>query len=193
MDLEKIKFIERLHPKQWLNAAREHQCAAEIIFEHELPFRGHPTIAPKHAGALLLYGFAFECLLKGIIIAKNPGIRNPAKWGCTLEEDKSLQELRKNDPKWMTHDMIKLIELAGVQISTRDRRFLWQLEALTIWSARYPVSRSEPKSIRYDEDKIPDLIRDPNPNDPELIREVFSIFEDELVPLVASDDTPAPS
>jgi hypothetical protein len=31
MDLEKIKFIERLHPKQWLNAAREHQYAAALV------------------------------------------------------------------------------------------------------------------------------------------------------------------
>ena len=35
MDLEKNRFIERLHPKVWLNAAREHQYAAEIIFKHE--------------------------------------------------------------------------------------------------------------------------------------------------------------
>src|SRR5260370_28315593 len=81
MDLEKSRFIERLHPKHWLNAAREHRYAAEVIFEHELPFRGDPTRRPKHAGALLLYGFAFECLLKGIIIAKHPDIRSPAKWG----------------------------------------------------------------------------------------------------------------
>jgi hypothetical protein len=59
MDLEKNRFIERLHPKAWLNAAREHRYAAEIIFKHEQPFWGHHTRQPKHAGALLLYGFAF--------------------------------------------------------------------------------------------------------------------------------------
>jgi hypothetical protein len=185
MDLEKIRFIERLHPKHWLSAAREHRYAAEIIFTHELPFRGHPTRAPKHASALLLYGFAFECLLKGIIIAKNPDIRNSDKWGCTAEEDVPLQKLRDKDVKWMTHDMLRLIELAEVQVSNRDRRFLWQLEAITTWGARYPVSRSVPKGIRYDEDKVPDFIRDPNPNDPELIRSVFSYLESQLISLLA--------
>jgi hypothetical protein len=71
--------------------------------------------------------------------------------------------------------------LAGIQLSDRHCRFLWQLEALTVWSARYPVSLSVPKGIRYDEENVPDFVRDPNPNDPELIRQVFSILENELV------------
>jgi hypothetical protein len=181
MDLEKNRFIERLHPSVWLNAAQEHRYAAEIIFKHEQRYWGHHTRSPRHAGALLLYGFAFECLLKGIIIAKHPDIRNPANWGCTEEEDEPLSKVRKKGPYWMTHDMKKLIQLAGIKISDRHCRFLWQLEALTVWSARYPVSLSVPKSIRYDEENVPDVVRDPNPNDPELIRQVFSILENELV------------
>jgi hypothetical protein len=130
---------------------------------------------------LLLYGFAFECLLKGIIIAKHPDIRNPANWGCTAEEDEPLLKVRRKGPNWMTHDMKKLIQLGSITISDRHCRFLSQLEALTVWSARYLVSLSAPKGIRYDEENVPDFVRDPNPNDPELIRQVFSILESEVV------------
>jgi hypothetical protein len=164
MDIMRDHHIAQLHPKVWLGAARTLRYSADIIFEHERPFadilhkvavseldRSHLTRWPKHAGAHLLYAFAFENLLKGIIIAKHPEIRNPAHWGCTAEEDKELQKVRANGPKWMTHDVMALVRLAEITIPEPYLRLLWLFEAKAMWSGRYPASTSVPNSVRYDD------------------------------------------
>jgi hypothetical protein len=110
MDLIKDQHVRLLHPKHWLAAARNLRGSAEVIIAHERPFeevaRGistgefdgsHFTRHPNFVGAQLLYAFAFENLLKGIIIAKNPEIRNPDMWGVTEEEEEILKERRKKE------------------------------------------------------------------------------------------------
>src|SRR5437660_11917750 len=94
MDLVRDQHVERLRPKYWLAAARSLRYSADIIFDHERPYaeilhavavgvldRSHLKQWPNHASAHLLYAFAFENLLKGVIIAKTPGILDPAMWG----------------------------------------------------------------------------------------------------------------
>jgi hypothetical protein len=139
MDWVKDQHVERLHPKFWLGAARSLQYSADIIFEHERPFaetlhavaiseldKSHLTRWPKLAGAHLLCAFAFENLLKGIIIAKNPAIRDPNIWGTTAEEERPLKKTRdeKGLNEWMSHDVKKLLQLADISIPEPYLRLL---------------------------------------------------------------------
>lgn len=196
MDWVKDQHIERLHPKYWLGAARSLQYSADIIFEHERPFaeilhrvaiseldKSQLKRWPKLAGAHLLYAFAFENLLKGIIIAKHPEIRDPAIWGTTEEEEKSLRPLRARNRllRWMSHDMRELVQLAEITIQEPYLRLLWLFEGKAVWRGRYATASSVPKTVRLDEEGFPDSIQYPDPNDHEMVRELFRMLEDELV------------
>lgn len=153
MDWVKDQHVERLHPKYWLGAARSLQYSAVIIFEHERPFaetlhavaiseldKSHLTRWPNFAGARLLYAFAFENLLKGIIIARNPDIRDSAIWGTTAEEEKPLRKTRdeRGLNEWMSHDVKKLLQLADISIPEPYLRLLWIFEGIAVWVADIP-------------------------------------------------------
>lgn len=200
MDRVKDKHIERLHPKAWLGAARSLRYSADIIFEHERPFaetlhavaigelpRSHLTQWPNLAGAQLLYAFAFENLLKGIIHAKHPELRDPAMWGVTEEEDRPLRKKRKEGLQWMTHDMKELVRLAEIKIPERYFRLLWLFETKATWSGRYPVSTSVPQSVRFDNEGLPDSIQWPDPSDHTMVAELFGMIEAELAHLIPSE------
>jgi hypothetical protein len=178
MDLIKDQHVERLRPKYWLNAARNLKSSADVIF--------------GKVGAHLLYGFAFENLLKGIIIAKYPAIGDPCKWGITEDEDKALVKLRGGDPKWATHDMRRLVELADISIRESDLRLLWMFEGLVTWSGRYPTALSAPRSVRIDEGGVPDFITYPDPNDREVVSMLFAQLEGELVKLIEGAEASRP-
>jgi hypothetical protein len=199
MDLIKNQHVERLHPKYWLGVARSLQYSADIIFEHERPFaeilhavaiseldRSHLTRWPKLAGAHLLYAFAFENLLKGIIIAKNPEIRDPAIWGTTEEEEKSLRGLRNERglSQWISHDLKKLVQLADINIPEPYLRLLWIFEGKAVWSGRYPTALTAPKSVRLDDEGVPDFIQYPDPSDHGMVQEVFRFLESALFQLI---------
>jgi hypothetical protein len=162
MDLVKDRHVERLHPRYWLGAARSLRYSAEVIIEHEQPYadilrnvaignldRDNLKQWPNHAGAQLLYAYAFENLLKGIIIAKNPAIRNLDLWGATEEEEIRLSKERRKQglSHWMTHDAKKLVRLAGVALPYDYGRLLWILEGKAVWSGKYPAAVSSPKGV----------------------------------------------
>jgi hypothetical protein len=180
MDLVKDQHVERLHPKYWLGAARSLQYSADVIFEHERPFaetlhavaiseldKSHLTRWPNLAGARLLYAFAFENLLKGIIIARNPDIRDSAIWGTTAEEERPLRKARdeRGLNEWMSHDVKKLLQLADINIPEPYLRLLWIFEGIAVWRGRYPAASSAPRSVRLDDEGLPDSIHYPDPSD----------------------------
>ena len=169
MDMVKDQHIARLHPKARLGAARSLRYSADIIFENERPFaevlhavaigeldRSHLTQWPNHAGAQLLYVFAFENLLKGIVHAKHPELRDPAMWGVTKEEDKPLKKKRREGLQWLTHDIKELVRLAEIEIPEPYFRLLWLFETKATWRGRYPVSTSVPRTVRLDSEGLPD-------------------------------------
>jgi len=202
MDMVKDQHVERLHPKYWLGAARSLKYSADIIFEHERPFaetlhavaigdldKSHLTRWPNLAGARLLYAFAFENLLKGIIIAKNPGIRDAAIWGTTAEEKKPLKKTRDKKVlnEWMSHDVKKLLQLADISIPEPYVRLLWLFEGIAVWRGRYPAALSAPRSVRLDDEGLPDSIQYPDPSDHEMVVELFRMLEGELAGLIPPD------
>jgi hypothetical protein len=189
--IDKDQYVERLHPNYWLRAARSLQYSADIIFEHERPFAEtlHAVAIskldksqPNLAGARLLYAFAFENLLKGIIIARNPDIRDPAIWGTTAEDEKLLRKARGDE--WMSHDVKKLLQLANISIPAPYLRLLWIFEGIAVWRGRYPAARSAPRSVRLDDEGLPDSIQWPDHSDHKMVSELFRILESELVRLI---------
>jgi hypothetical protein len=105
--------------------------------------------------------FAFENLLKGIIIAKNPAIRDPTMWGTTAEEEKARKKTRdeKGLSEWMSHDVKKLLQLADISIPEPYLRLLWIFEGKAVWSGRYPTALSAPRRVRLDDEGLPDFIQ----------------------------------
>jgi hypothetical protein len=118
----------------------------------------------------LLYAFAFENLLKGIIIARNPDIRDSAIWGKTAEEDKPLRKTRdeRGLNEWMSHDVKKLLQLANISIPEPYLRLLWIFEGIAVWRGRYPAALSAPRSVRLDDEGLPDSIQWPDPSNHEM-------------------------
>jgi hypothetical protein len=202
MDRVRDQHVERLRPRYWLGAARSLRYSADIIFEHERPYaqildavalgsldRSHLKQWPNHAGAHLLYAFAFENLLKGIIIAKTPGVLDSAIWGITEDEDRPLRKLRveRGYESWITHDVKKLLELAGIEIPEPYRRLLWLFEGKAVWSGRYPTASSAPKGVRLYDDQIPDFVQHPDPSNQVLVGELFRMLESELARLIPTE------
>lgn len=93
----------------------ENGIASEEILEAE----------PKFLPAFMLYGFALENLLKGVLVARD----------ANLVGDKKI-----NVPK--THDLVALADLAKISLSTTQRDLLKRLSTITTWSGRYPAAVS---------------------------------------------------
>jgi len=140
-------------PAAWLRSAGRLRDAAEAILKHELPAEraysqareiadGEASaeslrndtgvgsadikaIAPNYPPAQLLYAYAIENVLKGLIVFKLPG----------LIQEQALHGVLK------THDLNKLAKKAKVAV---DQQHEWPvLEALThlsLWAGRYSIA-----------------------------------------------------
>ena len=75
---------------------------------------------------LMLYGFAMENLIKALIVKKDP----------------SLPLIEKGAIKWGVngHDLLSLIEKAGIDPTEDERLILPALTEWAVWQGRYPTS-----------------------------------------------------
>jgi hypothetical protein len=89
------------------------------------------AIAPNYPPAQLMYAYAIENVLKGLIVSKRPDL---------------IQE-RELDGELATHNLIKLAEKAEFTIHVQERPVLEALSQLSIWAGRYPVARSRGKFV----------------------------------------------
>jgi hypothetical protein len=149
---EQFKAAQR--PIAWLLSAERLRDAAEIICKHEqtaeIPyFRAYAAaqeeavaeaysdgrtagvveikaIPPNYPPAQLLYAFAIENVLKGLIVANTPGL---------------IDERRLND-ELTTHNLIELAEKAQFAVQPQERKMLEALSHLSVWAARYPTART---------------------------------------------------
>jgi hypothetical protein len=154
---EQFKAAQR--PIAWLLSAERLRDAAEVICKHEraaeIPYFQAHTAAEKEAAAKaysdgndagvaeikamppnyppaqLLYAFAIENVLKGLIVANTPG----------LIEERSLND------ELTTHNLIKLAEKAQFTVHVQERPVLQALSQLSIWAGRYPVARTRREYI----------------------------------------------
>jgi len=147
-----LLFKAGQQPAAWLRSAGHLRDAAEMILKHELPAEisyskerkiaeqealavsvrdGTDTgvadikaIAPNYPPAQLLYAYAIENVLKGLIVSKRPGL---------IQQDKLHGELK-------THDLIKLAKKAKAAVEQHERPVLKALSELSISAGRYPVA-----------------------------------------------------
>ncbi len=129
--------------------------AAEIILRHEVEkeipyFRAHAAsvqqataysegldagvteiqaLAPNYPPAQLLYAYAIENVLKGLIVASRPRL---------IEERELNGELK-------SHDLLKLADKASFAVHVQEKPVLLALSKLSIWAGRY--RRAKPQRI----------------------------------------------
>jgi len=154
-DAAKLLFKAAQQPAAWLRSAEHLRDAAEIILKHELPAeisysQAHKiaeeeaaavsvhdgtgvaeikAVAPNYPPAQLLYAYAIENVLKGLIVSKRPDL---------IQDDKLDDELKN-------HDLNELAEKAEVTVDERDERpVLEALSKLSIWAGRYPAALNQP-------------------------------------------------
>lgn len=115
-------------PSSWRFEAYKLSLAASILYNEVNKNLLPPTLHPKNPHhilvsdqANLLQGYAIECLLKGIIISNNG-----------LSESKNLITGRNG------HSLIKLTQLAEVEVSKLETYLLKHVEAIIKWAGRYP-------------------------------------------------------
>lgn len=156
---EKDMFKAAQRPVAWLLSAERLRDAAEIILRHEvekeIPYfrahadavhqataeaysEGHDTgvseiqaVAPNYPPAQLLYAYAIENVLKGLIIASRPRL---------IEERELNGELK-------SHDLLKLADKASFAVHVQEKPILLALSKLSIWAGRYPVARSRKEYV----------------------------------------------
>lgn len=113
---------------------------------------------------LLLSGYALECLLKGLLMARNPEIAN----------DKKLIKARI-----ATHDICKLSDDCGVTL-TKDERELLELIGRHIAWGKYPASihlEDTPSWIDPDDQKNKSLAVSNPYHEDRLKRIVDSVYQ----------------
>jgi hypothetical protein len=147
-EFKKLVFKAAQRPTAWLHSAERLRNAAEAILKHELPAEGlyfealkiaeeeaagndagHAeikAIPPNYPPAQLMYAYAIENVLKGLIVSKRPDL---------IREDKLARELTSNPP----HNLIKFAEKAKFEVDDDERRVLGALSQLAMWAGRYPL------------------------------------------------------
>jgi hypothetical protein len=146
-EFKQLVFEAGQQPAAWLRSAERLRDAAEVILKHELPAEiaykiakeeaitdAHgndassayiKAIPPNYPPAQLLYAYAVENVLKGLIVLKRPDL---------------IQE-RKLDDELDNHDLNELAKKADVTVDGQhERPVLEALSQLSIWAGRYPVA-----------------------------------------------------
>lgn len=154
-EFAKQQFTAAQQPAAWLRSAERLRDAADAILKQELPaeipyFQAHmvaeeeavanaysdgndagvaeiKAIPPNYPPAQLMYAYAIENVLKGLIISK---------WPDLIQERELAGELA-------THKLIKLAEKADFTVHVQERPVLEALSQLSIWAGRYPVARTQ--------------------------------------------------
>jgi len=153
-EIAKQTFKAGQQPAAWLRSARRLRDAAEAILMHELSAeRAYSealkiadeeavaemasndsgvgsaeikAIAPNYPPAQLLYAYAIENVLKGLMVFKRPDL---------IQEHELHGELT-------THDLNELAKKAKVTVEQQhEQPVLEALTRLSIWAGRYPISR----------------------------------------------------
>ncbi len=123
-----------LTPGIWLQFARRLKYAGDTLYEkyqehyHEVQ-RGLDSVVDTLTFSLnitstLLYGLAFENILKAILIQDDP---------CRVQNGKLV--------KWPGggHDLTALVEAAGLDLGSQSAQLLERLSMFVTWAGRYPV------------------------------------------------------
>ncbi len=145
-------FKAAQQPALWLISAEALRDAAEVIIKREddylVPYlrahdeavnvamgiacaegekAGHAEIAaktPNYPPAQVLYAYAIENALKGLIVANDPGLIKGDKLDAALKD----------------HDLLELAERADFTVHLQEEEVLAALSLISVWAGRYPVA-----------------------------------------------------
>lgn len=159
-EFSKEQFKAAQQPFAWLLSAEHLRDAAEAILKHELSaevpyFRAYSeaekvavteaysegndagsafikAMPPNYPPAQLLYAYAIENVLKGLIVVQLPH----------LIEDRELSGELKS------HNLLKLAAKANFTVHQQERDVLEALSQLSIWAGRYPVAQTRREYIQ---------------------------------------------
>ena len=143
----------------WLISAERLRDAAEVILQHEVQFEipyfraydqavqqalsiactdGNTNgsaeiscVAPNYPAAQLLYAYAIENVLKGLIVANQPNLIDGTRINKSIE----------------SHNLLTLASTATFQVHIQEEPVLKALSELSVWAGRYPVALSRAKYI----------------------------------------------
>ena len=104
-------------------AAAERAQAAFASSADEVVVEAVDETEPRFLPAFMMYGFAIENLLKGIMVMRNPSLVNDERIGVPS-----------------THNLAHLAQQAGYTPTANETRLLDALSTITTWSGRYPVA-----------------------------------------------------
>ena len=107
--------------------AEEEAAAARVRYGADLAVADIKATAPNYPPGQLLYAYAIENVLKGLIVFKRPDL---------IKEHKLDGELKN-------HDLNELAEKAEVTVEQDERPVLEALSRLSIWTGRYPVALNQ--------------------------------------------------
>jgi len=159
-------FKAAQQPVTWLLSAESLRDAAEVVIRREDEFlvpylraydeavkiavanayaegekAGHaeiPCRTPNYPPALVLYAYAIENVLKGLIVANDPSL---------IDGDKLNAVLR-------THELVDLAKRADFVVHVEEKPVLRALSELSVWAGRYPVAQN-----------VRDFVGTPNPDE----------------------------
>lgn len=111
-----------LWPYAWFGKATELLHCATLVLEKPVagPLKGS---FQNTAVFMMLHGFAFENMLKGLIVAKSPST--------------SQRKL------FSTHELAKLAQEAGLKCSDQDENLLLRLQHFAVQGGRYPAPKAK--------------------------------------------------
>lgn len=147
-----VMYRAAQNPGNWLSSGERLRDTAEIILSQEMAkevpyFRAHEAATqqalamaysgtndagsaeitcepPNYPPAQLLYAYAIENVLKGLIVVNDATV---------VDENKINKRLK-------SHDLIELSGDAGVKVHIEEQPVLAALSDLSIWAGRYPVA-----------------------------------------------------
>ena len=146
-----LEFFPRLQP--WDPLERAYSQAREIADKEavaesvrndtEFATADTKAFAPNYPPAQLLYAYAIENVLKGLMVFKRPDL---------VQEHELHGELK-------THDLNELAKKAKVTVEQRERPVLEVLTNLSTWAGSYPIARGPsdetPNMLLPLEDELP--------------------------------------
>jgi hypothetical protein len=158
----------------WLNIAQHLKLSAEVILKHlfEVSENSSASQAVKlnkkvafMESYMMLTGFAFENLLKGIDIGREPSL---------IDDNK----LRKKRWPRNGHGISKIAHRIDEKLSAKEIDLFKRLEEFIYWAGRYPVSI---KATEFSNSIEPENLTTYKPTDPELVDRLFKQFSKTLI------------
>jgi hypothetical protein len=122
--------IEPAYNKAVDAAGREAEAAALTAADGI----GHAEIKceePNYVPGQLLYAFAIENALKGLIFARHPNYANPSRLSRPL----------------VSHDLVKMAGKADVLLTSQETPVLEALSQIAEWAGRYPLAVTREKYV----------------------------------------------